>query len=471
MVVGISQRQQPQKRFSGRFRDMAIILSCFAGFCGLVLKFSSKVSDDAVKPAMLEQPVRTERLPQVIPTFLKKPALGYGKLYDEIKKGESLIGALGRLGIRLHNPELMLKALGQKTNLRALPVGTVIAVESQNQNSAKLDSLETKLPWGQALVSSLEIFLKDENQIAYGLKAILRPGGRVEVEEIRATTFKEHALIGGQVNNSLYRSILSGGGDAALVNNFSDIFAWQVDFFRNSHDGDLFQMVVEKNVADGRVAGFGKVLAAEYQSGQNTHRAYYFESSDKSVSGFFDEQGRSLRNAFLKSPIKLASITSKFGMRFHPVQKRMKPHNGVDYPASRGTPVMAVAGGLVINAGYSRFNGNWVRIRHMNGYETEYLHFTKLAKGIRVGARVAQSQIVGFVGMTGLATGYHLHYGMKKNGTYVDPTKQSFARASGVPSKYLAEFNTFIAPMVIALNRNVDQREVASLSLNNGSKT
>jgi murein DD-endopeptidase MepM/ murein hydrolase activator NlpD len=266
------------------------------------------------------------------------------------------------------------------------------------------------------------------------------------------------------VKNSLYATILSHGGDAQLVNAFSDIFAWQFDFFRDSREGDTYQMVVERHVADGRFVGFGRVMAAEYNSGSRKLQGYYFSSRDGRIAGFFDNRGDSLKNAFLKAPLKLANITSGFNKRrFHPIQMRIKPHNGVDYGAPIGTPVMAVASGTVVNSGFSRFNGNWVRIKHSNGYETEYLHAHKLAKNMRVGARVEQGQTICYVGKTGMATGPHLHFGMKKNGNYVDPAKQSFARSMGVPDGYKKEFSSSIEAMVIAFNRQAPKTNAVAM--------
>ncbi len=308
---------------------------------------------------------------------------------------------------------------------------------------------------------AIELYSKDENGLAYSVKASLAKdmGGEVKISVNKTQVYREHALINGVVSNSISSAIVEQGGDAQLVNSFADIFAWQIDFFRDTREGDSYQMIVEKNIADGRFVGYGRVLAAEYSGERKSLRGFYFESVDGKVAGFFDHEGRSLKNAFLKAPLKLASITSGFNKhRFHPVQKRIKPHNGVDYGANRGTPFMAVANGVVTNAGFSRFNGNWVRLKHMNGYETEYLHATKLAPGIHVGARVNQGQVIGYVGKTGLATGYHLHFGMKLAGNYVDPVKQNFARSEGVPAKYLREFSSNIAAMVIALNRQSPNR-------------
>lgn len=409
-----------------------------------LMRFKEELAKAQIAP--IEEPVL-----EIIPGIFDNAFNASAKMYDEVRRGENLYSALRRLQVSSADSETMVKALSKQINVRQIRAGDVIMVEGLS-NDLMLNSLSVAdvIPLQS---NSVEIFSKDENGIAFSTRVSINSERVVSVNVNKSNVYREHALLNGVVSNSLYSSIINNGGDAQLVNNFADIFAWQVDFSRESREGDAYQIVLEKSVADGRFVGYGRVLAAEYSNSRKTLRGFYFESSDKQVSGYFDDEGRSFKNAFLKAPLKLATITSRFGMRFHPIQMRMKPHNGLDYPANRGTPFMAVASGTVINAGFSRFNGNWVRIRHMNGYETEYLHATKLGKGIYVGARVSQGQVIGYVGMTGLASGYHLHYGMKKNGTYVDPTKQNFARMAGIPSRYVQEFTSNIAPMIIALNR------------------
>lgn len=384
------------------------------------------------------------------------------QIYDQIQSGENLFSALRRLQVPAALAERFSSAIGKSANLKLLLPGDVLMIESASP-SVQLAGIND-VP---ALASSLkpravELFVKNETGVAYRIRAAQGSedvSATIDVTADKPKVYKEHALLNGVVTNSLYGAIVNNGGDAQLVDSFSGIFGWQFDFYRDTRDGDTYQMIVERNVSEGRFVGYGRVLAAEYTNGGKLLRGFYFESSDGTVSGFFDDKGRSLKNAFLKSPLKLASIGSRFGMRFHPILKRMKPHNGVDYGANRGTPFMAVASGTVIDAGFSRFNGNWVRVRHMNGYETEYLHATKLGKGIRVGARVEQGQVIGFVGKTGLATGYHLHFGMKHMGKYVNPAGQKFARSDGVPSRYMTEFNKNIQAMVIAFNRQAPDRQ------------
>ncbi len=370
-------------------------------------------------------------------------------MIDELRSKENVYSALTRLGV---------------TTAQALQISQSLSKLPETKKIRQSDKIVVlgKSVQGQLLTSSLmeaqkvEIFSKDEQGIAYSIYALASAAAPdlIDVGVNRPFVSKRNTMISGKVSSSLYSSMLNSGAEPNLINSFSDIFAWQIDFYRETKVGDDFKLVVDKKFVDGRFVGYGPVVAAEYVSGRKKLRAFSFMSDDDKVLGFFDEAGQSLKNAFLKAPLKLASIGSKFGMRFHPILKRHKPHNGVDYGARRGTPIMAVASGVVIDAGYSRFNGNWIRVRHANGYDTEYLHAHNLAKGMRIGARVNQSQIIAYVGSTGLATGDHLHFGMRKNGKYVDPTKQSFTRGFGIPKNYMKEYLSQIEPLVIAFNQH-----------------
>jgi murein DD-endopeptidase MepM/ murein hydrolase activator NlpD len=388
--------------------------------------------------------------------------------YDEIRRGESLSSSLRRMGVSSAEAELLIRALGPQINMRTIKPGNVLMVENANPH-VQLRALGSVPSTNDVFApKAVEIFSHDEHGLAFSIRAAFdqEEAKKVQININKTNVYKEHRIINGLVSNSLYAAIINNGGDAQLVNTFSEVFSWQFDFFRESREGDSYQMVVERNVADGRFVGFGKVMAAEYTNGSKTLRGFYFASKDGQIAGFFDDKGQSLKNAFLKTPLKLANITSGFNKRrFHPVQKRIKAHNGVDYGANIGAPVRAVASGTVVNAGYSPFNGNWVRIKHMNGYETEYLHANRLAKNIRVGARVQQGQHICDVGKTGLATGPHLHFGMKKDGIYVDPTKQHFARSMGVPTRYMKEFASNIEAMVIALNRQAPKTNAIAMTI------
>ena len=215
-----------------------------------------------------------------------------------------------------------------------------------------------------------------------------------------------------------------------LVNEFDRLFGWQMDFYRQQRVGDEFAMLVEKIYIDGVFREYGRVLSGLYKS--RVHGPLLgFKMKQGNGFGVFDEKGRTMERAFLRNPMELTRITSSYGMRFHPVLGKRKKHNGVDYGAPTGTPVWSVAKGRVTHAGWAGASGKLVVIAHSNGYVTIYAHLSRIhvAKGQWVGQR----QIIGRVGTTGRSTGPHLHFGMKKNGRYVDPLRQKFPK--GAPLK------------------------------------
>ena len=259
----------------------------------------------------------------------------------------------------------------------------------------------------------------------------------------------------GSVKGSLYNGILDAGGDANLVNKFVDVFAWNIDFYRQTQPGDEFKVLVEKKYAgegdDRRFLGYGKVLAAEYVNAGTEFTGIHFETKDGKFGGFFDAGGDSLQRTFLKSPMEVSRVTSSFGMRFHPVLGRNKKHEGIDYGAPIGTPVWSVADGVVVEARYSSTAGNMIIVQHMNGISTEYFHLSRFAEGLKAGARVKQKQLIGYVGTTGMSTGPHLHFGMLRGGGHVDPAAQKFPNAKPVPANYREEFEATVQPLLAQL--------------------
>jgi murein DD-endopeptidase MepM/ murein hydrolase activator NlpD len=202
--------------------------------------------------------------------------------------------------------------------------------------------------------------------------------------------------------------------------------------------------VFDKFTREDGPATYGAISAAELESDGRVLRAIRFTPPGGGKPGYYDENGRSLRRLFLRSPLKFdPRITSGFSRRrFHPVLKTSRPHLGVDYGAPTGAPVVAVASGGVVSATFDRANGRMVRLRHTQGYETYYLHLSAFAPGIRAGRRVAQGQLIGRVGSTGLATGPHLDYRLRKNGTFVNPVQEHRNMPPGepVPAEARAQF-------------------------------
>jgi murein DD-endopeptidase MepM/ murein hydrolase activator NlpD len=261
----------------------------------------------------------------------------------------------------------------------------------------------------------------------------------------------EIAALTGTVRSSLYQAMVDAGEDPVLVDKFVDVFAWNVDFYRQTQRGDTYKVLVEKKRAGGRFLGYGRVVAAEYDNAGNVHRGFLFQSKDGKHDGTYDEEGNALMRTFLKNPMEIARITSSYGMRFHPVLGRNKAHQGVDYGAPTGTPVWSVADGVVAEARYSNSAGNMILVKHINGFETQYFHLSRFADSIRPGARIKQKQVIGYVGSTGMSTGPHLHFGLLKGGGHVDPQKQKFPNAKPVPKEYRGELEDFVRPLLAEL--------------------
>ena len=255
-----------------------------------------------------------------------------------------------------------------------------------------------------------------------------------------------------EVASSLYDAAVTAKEDPSIAMALADVFAWDIDFYVDVRKGDRVRCLVEKVLTKGRLLRYGEVLAAEYRGESvGTKRVFRWQLPDGEWS-YFQEDGTSARKAFLKSPLKFAHVTSRFGMRFHPVLEYLKAHQGVDYAAAVGTPVWSVADGTVTVAGNTGAGGNSVCVRHRNGFETCYLHLSSYGAGIRSGARVAQKQVIGYSGNTGRTTGPHLHVAMKRNGAFVNPLNQKFPRSEPVPATLLARFRAAVAPIAGSLD-------------------
>jgi len=283
-------------------------------------------------------------------------------------------------------------------------------------------------------------------------------------DEIKVTTgqkevTKEINIASGVITSSLYESLVEKGNNILIANRLSEIFAWQIDFFR-LYPGDNYKLIYEKQYVDGKPYGIGDILAAEFEHDGRTYDAYYFQG-DKSM-GFFDSEGNGVQKALLKAPFKFSQrISSSFNRnRFHPVLKRRMPHNGVDYAAPIGTPVLSVGDGEVIEAQYRGANGNIVKIRHNGTYTTAYLHLNGFARGITPGTRVRQGEVIGYVGKTGRVTGVHLHYMIYKNGQPVNPLNIDLPPSKSIDASERSQFEK----MVEDLKRKMENDRVESVA-------
>jgi murein DD-endopeptidase MepM/ murein hydrolase activator NlpD len=271
-----------------------------------------------------------------------------------------------------------------------------------------------------------------------------KDGSIVVEKKAIETTITEHKEQG-VITSSLWAAMESQDIPPNVILFFADIFAWQIDFLTDTQNGDTFSILYEAD----RVNKTNKLLssniiAAQYKTASKTYKAFYFKTKN-GASGYFDQTGKSVKSAFLKAPLQFRRISSYFTTsRFHPILKYVRPHLGIDYAAPSGTPVSSIGDGIVVKASYSKGFGNLVVIKHSNGYETSYGHLSKYGKGIRRGVRVKQGQVIGYVGMTGLATGPHLDFRIKLNGkffNYLTMKQPPTTRLSGQDKK---EFETQI---------------------------
>jgi murein DD-endopeptidase MepM/ murein hydrolase activator NlpD len=312
---------------------------------------------------------------------------------------------------------------------------------------------------------SYRLFLQEDRVVEYHYEPdqerIVRvkfddSGPVITVEPIQYEVQK--CTLSGRIDDSLFAAVESMDEKPSLALDIADIFAWQVDFFRDLRKGDSFVVHVEKYFREEEFVRYGQILAAKFVNDGREFQAYLFKTGDGRLD-YFDETGGSLRKQFLKAPLRFRRISSGFSKRrLHPVTGKVTPHLGVDYVAPTGTPVMAIGDGKVVKKKRDSVNGRIIKIRHNSVYSSAYAHLNSFAKNISVGSIVRQGQIIGYVGMSGRATGPHLHFAMYRNGQYVDPRRISVPRASSVAENDRAAFLTRVEDLSPFLEPDPDHR-------------
>ena len=352
-------------------------------------------------------------------------------LNRRIESGQTLSRVLNDAGIADSQIESILSALEGVLDFRRCRVGDQLRIDFLDGEVRFIDYRQSPL---------------DEWQVRRDGNRYLASRREIEVEK-RVDTVQL------RIDTSLYEAALAASEDPSLAISISDVFAWDIDFYHDVRKGDRARAVIEKFISKGRIVRYGEILAAGYE-GESVRgkRVFRYQLPNGEVS-YFQQDGTSARKAFLRSPLKYANITSRFGSRFHPVLQYVKEHNGVDYSAPVGTPVWAVADGVVTRAGADPTSGKHVCLRHANSMETCYLHLSALAPAVRVGARVQQKQVIAFTGSTGLSTGPHLHFALKRGGHFINPLTQRFPRAEPIPSPLHEDFTRKISPFLASLER------------------
>lgn len=339
-----------------------------------------------------------------------------------LKKGESLASCLRRYNIDTKTRYRLLKALGKAIDLRRCLPGERFTITLSQE--------------GQVVALNWEKGPFEEYQVVF-------EGDAYKLSKSPLVIENRVVKVSGRITSGLYDSFANYGLGAKIASKFTEIFSTRVDFNSDIRVGDSFSVIFNKYYKNGQCIGTGRILAAKYcPLGGGCLEAYYFNDQGKSArAGYFGPDGSSLSKSFLRSPLKVYKITSRFtSRRFHPLLKVYRPHYGVDLAAPIGTPIMAVADGTVTFTGWQRGYGRIVVLRHKGGYKTYYGHLSRFARGLRKGKRVHQKQIIGYVGRSGYATGPHLDYRVWHNGRFVDPMKMRFAITEKLEGQRLEKF-------------------------------
>ncbi len=248
------------------------------------------------------------------------------------------------------------------------------------------------------------------------------------------------AYVSGTVNSTLYESMLASGETSHLVIRFADVFAWEVDFFTDTQDGDSFFIYFNKIFCDSALVDYGLISFARYKGAAGDFYGFYY-CDPEGHDDYYNQDGQSLRKSLLKSPLRFSYISSHYSRRrYHPILKRWRPHHGLDYVAPIGTPIASIGAGKVTYRGWKGGYGNLVEIRHANNFRSRYGHLSRFAKNLYVGKRVKSGELIGYLGSTGLSTGPHLHFELHKNGVPINPLRVKIPRAPSVKKKYTDEF-------------------------------
>jgi murein DD-endopeptidase MepM/ murein hydrolase activator NlpD len=381
---------------------------------GVVAAFA--FAPDALVPAEPAQRiVRALSLPVFAPV-----AQGGGYWREErIQRGDTLGSVMARLGIDDAQAQNFLRTDAGARPLYQLRPGKSVRVQADD--AGRLIALSYLAQSGDLLRVK-----RTEN----GFSAQSAPPGSTARLELRA----------GEIRSSLFAASDAVGLPDAVTMQLAEIFSGDIDFHHDLRRGDRFTVVYEMREIDGQPSGAGRIVAAEFLNKGNIYRAFSWQGSDGSEA-YYAEDGKSLRKAFMRSPLSFTRITSGFSMaRFHPFLQTWRAHKGVDFAAPSGTPIHATGDGKVASAGRQNGYGNAVVLQHGGAYSTVYAHLSRFASGIKPGARVAQGDVIGYVGQTGWATGPHLHYEFRVNNEQRNPMTIALPTAQPLPAAALGDY-------------------------------
>jgi len=410
---------------SAGWRPRWIAVAVAAPLCGMVAAFGTV--QNASEPVPLQTVVEPLDLPAAV-LGDDKPISYFQE--ERFQRSNALPSLLTRLGAAEGEGARFLRSSQASRSLRQLQPGTTVGAKISEDGA--LRSLWF-LSGGDTVVS------------------IDRLGESFSASRQQVVPAREIEMRSGEISSSLFSATDAAGIPDSVAIQLADIFAGDVDFSRDLRRGDRFAVVFETFQYGGHAIRSGRVLAAEFASQKKTYRAVLFQDP-WGKGGYYTPDGRNLRKAFLRSPIEFSRITSRFGVRHHPIFQQWRTHYGVDYGAPVGTRVKATGDGVVEFAGRRNGYGNLVVLGHHGGYRTYYAHLSGFARGLRSGVRVTQGDVIAYVGQTGWATGPHLHYEFHVHNQYRNPLTITFPAAKPIAPNELTAFNRATQPLVARLD-------------------
>lgn len=344
------------------------------------------------------RPLEEKPLPEPELNEIEEPV--YRLIEGNIARNQSLSDLMSDHGIPLKTVLEMVKQTRPTYNLRRLRPG--------HPYSIKLNADDQLVAFTYQTEKERELLI--ERKDTEFVSRLIEPDYEIRLETLE-----------GVIQKNLIATVLEAGGSYQVAINLEEIFAWQINFFKDLREGDSFKVLVEKKFLDQEFVDFGKIRAVTFQNHGKNLSAVYFKPEGEH-GGYYTADGRPLKKQFLKSPLKYTRITSRFtGKRFHPIYKKHMAHRAVDYAAPRGTPIYAISDGEVIKVSRSSRSGKHIKLKHSNGYVSSYSHMSRYAANMSRGKKVQQGQVIGYVGATGAATGPHLCFHLRKNGKSINP--------------------------------------------------
>ncbi len=370
--------------------------------------------------------------PPTIPAVIEEPQPQVITLTHKISKGESLSTIFSKLDLSRKDLHAIIHSNKLGKQFASIRPGKNLFVVTDDTGVLQ------QLSYKQSKVKTLIANRLDD---------------RFNVEIISKSITTEIVNAQATINSSLFLDGKAAGLSDKTIMQLANIFAWDIDFALSLRKGDKFTVVYEKLFVEGQEFGTGEIISAEFVNQNHAFTAVRFEDKNGNVS-YFSPEGKSMRKAFLRTPIEFARISSHFNLkRKHPVLNRIRAHKGVDYAARTGTPITTTGDGKITYRGRQRGYGRVVIVQHGQKYSSLYAHMSRFKKGQRVGSHVKQGNIIGYVGKSGLATGAHLHYEFRVNGIHRNPLTVKLPHAEPIKKSLLAAFKKQTQPLIAQLNK------------------